>query len=159
MYKRQTIGGAGHLPMAREPIAVNKAIGAVLDRLWPRPVRRRFTVPARRDKRVLYLSSPIGLGHGRRDLAIADELRRQVPGLQIDWLAQPPLTRWLAQRGERVHPGSAWLASEAAHIDGVAGEHDLHAFQAIREMDEILVANFMVFDEIAQDQHLSLIHI
>lgn len=81
---------------------------------------------------VLELSSPIGLGHGRRDLAIAEELRRQVPGLQVDWLAQPPLTQWLRRRGESVHPASAFLASEAAHIDEFAGEHDLHAFQATR---------------------------
>ena len=154
--ERLTLVGAGHLPMAREPIAVNHAIGAFLDRLERRPVRRRFPVPASRDKKVLYLSSPIGLGHGRRDLAIVEELRRRVPGLQVDWLAQPPLTRWLARRGERVHPGSAWLASEAAHIDSVAGEHDLHAFQAIREMDEILVANFMVFDEIAAAERYDL---
>jgi predicted glycosyltransferase len=151
-----TIVGGGHLPMAREPVAVNRAIGAFLDRLEQRPVARRFTVPWRREKRVLYLSSPIGLGHGRRDLAIAEEMRRQVPGLQVDWLAQPPLTDWLRQRGETVHPASAFLASEAAHIDGLAGEHDLHAFQAIREMDEILVANFMLFDEIAQREHYDL---
>ena len=50
-----------------------------------------------------------------------------------------------AQRGETIHPASAELASEAAHIDREAGEHDLHAFQAIRRMDEILCANFMVF--------------
>jgi predicted glycosyltransferase len=55
-----------------------------------------------------------------------------------------------------VHPASAFLASEAAHIDGLAGEHDLHAFQAIREMDEILVANFMVFSEIAEQEHFDL---
>jgi pimeloyl-ACP methyl ester carboxylesterase len=151
-----TLVGAGHLPMAREPVAVNLAIGAFLDRLWPRPVKRRFTVPARREKRVLYLSSPIGLGHGRRDLAIAEELRRQVPGLQVDWLAQPPLTDWLRRRGETVHPASAQLACEAAHIDSVAGEHDLHAFQAIREMDEILVANFMTFTEIAAHEPYDL---
>ena len=151
-----TIVGGGHLPMAREPIAVNRAIGAFLDRLENRPVRRRFTVPVRREKRVLYLSSPIGLGHGRRDLAITEELRRQVPGVQIEWLAQQPLTDWLRQRGETVHPASAFLASEVAHIDGVAGEHDLHAFQAIREMDEILVANFMVFSEIAEAEHYDL---
>ena len=150
------IVGGGHLPMAREPVTVNLAIGRFLDRLEHRPARRRFTVPARREKRVLFLSSPIGLGHGRRDLAIAEELRRQVPGLQVDWLAQPPLTQWLARRGERVHPGSAWLASEAVHIDALAGEHDLHAFEAIREMDEILVANFMVFAEIAAAEHHDL---
>jgi pimeloyl-ACP methyl ester carboxylesterase/predicted glycosyltransferase len=151
-----TLVGAGHLPMAREPVAVNRAIGAFLDRLDHRPVKRRFTVPGRREKRALYLSSPIGLGHGRRDLAIAEELRRRVPGLQVDWLAQPPLTEWLRRRGERVHPASAWLASEAGHIDSLAGEHDLHAFEAIREMDEILVANFMVFAEIAAAEHHDL---
>ncbi len=74
--ERLTLGGAGHLPMAREPVAVNRAIGNFLDRLAPRPLHRRYTLPARREKRVLYLSSPIGLGHGRRDLAIAEELRR-----------------------------------------------------------------------------------
>jgi pimeloyl-ACP methyl ester carboxylesterase/predicted glycosyltransferase len=150
------IVGGGHLPMAREPVAVNRAIGAFLDRLENRPVRRQFTVPARREKRVLYLSSPIGLGHGRRDLAIAEELRRARPDVRVDWLAQPPLTDWLRQRGESVHPASAFLASEAAHIDDMAGEHDLHAFQAIREMDEILVANFMLFTEIAEQEHFDL---
>ena len=49
---------------------------------------RTWTRALRRPRRALYLSSPIGLGHARRDLAIARELRRQVPGLEIDWLAQ-----------------------------------------------------------------------
>lgn len=35
-------------------------------------------------KRALFVSSPIGLGHAQRDLAIARELRAKVPGLQID---------------------------------------------------------------------------
>ena len=151
-----TLVGAGHLPQAREPVAVNRAIGRFLDRLGGAPPPRRFVLPANRPKRVLYLSSPIGLGHGRRDLAIAAELRRRVPGLQVDWLAQPPLTAWLARRGESVHPASAFLASEAAHVDGMAGEHDLHAFEAIRQMDEILVANFMVFGEIADAEPYDL---
>ena len=69
--------------------------------------------------------SPIGLGHVRRDLAIADELRALHPDLQIDWLTQHPVTRVLAERGERVHPASRWLASECAHIEAEAGEHDL----------------------------------
>ena len=47
-----------------------------------------------------------------------------------------------------MHPASAWLANESAHIEHECGEHDLHAFQAIRRMDEILVNNFMVFDEV-----------
>ena len=151
-----TLVGAGHLPMARQPVAVNRAIGAFLDRLGTTAPPRRWTVPVRREKRVLYLSSPIGLGHGRRDLAIAAELRRAHPGVRVDWLAQPPLTQWLRRQGETVHPASVFLASEAAHIDELGGEHDLHAFEAIRQMDEILVANFMVFSEIAEAEHFDL---
>ena len=102
---------------------------------------------------MLFLSSPIGLGHARRDLAIADELRALHPDVEIDWLAQHPVTGGsLDAAGERVHPASRWLASESAHIEGEAGEHDLHAFQAMRTMDEILVANFHVIDEVAEDR-------
>ena len=32
-------------------------------------------------KKALYLSSPIGLGHGRRDIAITRELRKLHPDL------------------------------------------------------------------------------
>ena len=98
--------------------------------------------------RVLYLSSPIGLGHVRRDLAIADALREQHPDVEVEWLTQSPVTDFLEQRGETVHPASAHLASESTHIESESGEHDLHAFQAIRRMDEVLVNNFMVFDDL-----------
>ena len=104
-------------------------------------------------------SSPraIGLGHALRDVAIADELRALHPDLEIDWLAQDPVTRLLADRGERVHPASRFLASESAHIESEAGEHDLHAFQAIRRMDEILAANFHVFHDVVEDEQHDLV--
>jgi predicted glycosyltransferase len=120
--------------------------------------RERTWVRAqRRPKRALYLSSPIGLGHARRDLAIARELRMHHPGLQIDWLAQHPVTRVLADAGEKVHPASRWLANETAHIEDESAEHDLHAFQAIRRMDEILVNNFMVFNDVVEDAYYDLV--
>ena len=122
----------------------------------PAPATRTWTRALRRPRRALYLSSPIGLGHARRDLAIARELRRQVPGLEIDWLAQDPVTRVLEAEGERIHPASAWLANESAHIESESAEHDLHAFQAIRRMDEILVANFMVFHDVVREQPYDL---
>ena len=100
-----------------------------------------------RPRKVLYVSSPIGLGHARRDMAIAAELRKLHGDVQIDWLAQDPVTRALATAGERVHPASAHLASESAHVEAEAGEHDLNAFQAIRRMDEILLANFTVLQD------------
>ncbi len=112
--------------------------------------------PSRRPKRALYISSPIGLGHARRDVAIADELRRLQPDLEIDWLAQSPVTRVLEERGERIHPASAELSSEVDHIDSESAEHDLHCFQAWRRMDEILLANFMVFHDLVRESDYDL---
>ena len=79
---------------------------ARLPRHRPRPARRWVRGKSRR-KRALYISSPIGLGHAQRDAAIADELRALHPDLEIDWLAQHPVTAVLEARGERVHPASA----------------------------------------------------
>ena len=107
-------------------------------------------------KRVLYISSPIGLGHARRDVAIARELRNLVDGVEIDWLAQDPVTRVLEREGERVHPASRWLANESRHIESESAEHDLHCFQAWRRMDEILVANFMVFHDVVREERYDL---
>jgi pimeloyl-ACP methyl ester carboxylesterase/predicted glycosyltransferase len=107
--------------------------------------------------RALYLSSPIGLGHARRDLAIARELRALKPGLRIDWLAQDPVTRLLRSSGESIHPLSARLANESRHVEAEAGEHDLNAFQALRRMDEILVANFMRFQQAVDETRYDLV--
>ena len=152
--------GAGHIPMAREPVVVNHAIRDFAGRFKPpqaaMPVRRTWTRPLNRPKRALFMSSSIGLGHARRDLAIADELRRLKPDLEVHWLAQHPVTELLKRRAELIHPASAFLASESAHIESEAAEHDLHAFQAIRTMDEILVSNFMVFDDLVRDEQYDL---
>ncbi|MBV8082599.1 MAG: alpha/beta hydrolase [Candidatus Eremiobacteraeota bacterium] len=115
-----------------------------------------WPVARTRKRRALYISSPIGLGHAQRDVAIARELRRLHPDLEIDWLAQDPVTRVLAASGERIHPASRFLASESAHIESESAEHDLHAFQAVRRMDEILVNNFMVFHDIVRDDPYDL---
>jgi pimeloyl-ACP methyl ester carboxylesterase/predicted glycosyltransferase len=147
--------GAGHAPHARDPVKVNTLV-ADFAGVGPAPATRTWTRALRRPKRALYLSSPIGLGHARRDLAIARELRRLVPGLEIDWLAQDPVTRVLEAEGERIHPASAWLANESTHIERESAEHDLHAFQAIRRMDEILVANFMIFHDVVREETYDL---
>jgi len=152
-----TIHGGGHAPTLRDPVLANLLIRDFAQSLRPRTAGRRSWTRGRdRRKRVLYVSSPIGLGHVRRDLAIADELRARQPDLEIDWLTQHPVTQVLEERGERVHPASRWLASESAHIESEAGEHDLNVFQAVRRMDEIMVANFMVFHDLVSEEPYDL---
>ncbi len=152
-----TVEGGGHITMGRDPVMFNHAVRQFVDSVVPRPPRNRtWTRAMRRPKRALYVSSPIGLGHAQRDVAIADELRKLHPELQIDWLAQHPVTTVLAARGERIHPASAYLASESAAVESEAAEHDLHAFQAIRRMDDTLVNNFMVFADLVRDEPYDL---
>ncbi len=148
-----TLEDAGHIPNVRDPVAVNLLLR---DFIANPPAGARRTRAATRRRRALYVSSPIGLGHARRDLAIARELRGLHPDLEIDWLAQHPVTALLEDAGERIHPASRELASESAHFAGEARTHELNCFQALRRMDEVLLANFMVFTDVVRDEPYDL---
>ncbi|MFO1297588.1 MAG: hypothetical protein U1F25_14700, partial [Rubrivivax sp.] len=151
-----TVGGGGHVPSMRDPAWFNRTLrefvlGAHLPAKWTRAMSR--------PRRALFISSPIGLGHVQRDLAIARELRRLQPDLEIAWFTTDPAARYLQQEGETLHPSTQRLANESRHFEreAVAGEHDLHAFFAMRNMDEIVVRNFMVFADLMEEEHFDLV--
>ena len=136
-----TLEGGGHLPSLGDPVRCNLLVREFVESLdASRPATPQDVDAGRshRRRRVLCVSSPIGLGHARRDIAIADELRACTPS----WRS----TGWPSTRSPRCSPSGAsacipasrWLANESAHIESEAGEHDLHVFQAYRRMDEIL---------------------
>jgi pimeloyl-ACP methyl ester carboxylesterase/predicted glycosyltransferase len=152
------VAGAGHLPHARKPVGFNLALRDFAEDVLGRERTPRDPTTYRPDgrPRALFVSSPIGLGHAQRDVAIARELRRLHPDLQIDWLAQDPVTRMLEAEDERIHPASPHLANESKHIESESAEHDLHCFHAIRRMDEILAANFMLFHDVVREQRYDL---
>jgi pimeloyl-ACP methyl ester carboxylesterase/predicted glycosyltransferase len=154
----EVIPGAGHFPHARKPVQVNLALRDFSEDAFGRPRTPRDPTVHRPDgrPRALFVSSPIGLGHSQRDVAIARELRRLNPDLQVDWLAQDPVTRVLEAEGECIHPASAHLANESRHIESESAEHDLHCFHALRRMDEILAANFMLFHDVVRDERYDL---
>ncbi len=153
--KLALMDGSGHSPDARDPIKTNHLIHEFIGHDTPQT--RTWQRAQSRPKRALFISSPIGLGHVLRDLAVADELRALVPGLQIDWLAQPPVSAVLESRGERIHPLSCQVAGESQHFESeMMGEHQLHAFYAFRNMDEILCANFSVFHDAVREKPYDL---
>ena len=123
---------------------------------WPQRVRPRWrwVRGKSRRKRALYISSPSASGTPSATPRSPKSCRLH-PDLEIDWLAQHPVTKVLEARGERVHPASAYLANESGHIEQV-GRADLHCFQAIRRMDEILLANYMVFDDLVREEDYDL---
>lgn len=150
-----TLEGSGHAPHTRDPVKVNQVLHDFVGRAAPR--QRRWRRAMTRPKRALFVSSPIGLGHAQRDVAIARALRAIVPGLEIDWLAQHPVTTVLSEHGECIHPASRLLAGESSHIESeMAGVHELNVFRAWRNMDEILLANFMVFLDVTRETSYDL---
>ena len=140
--------------VARWPVEINLAIRDFVG--LEAPPRDPTVHRSNGRPRALYISSPIGLGHARRDVAIARELRELHPDLQVDWLAQDPVTRVLEAEGERIHPASEHLANECAHIESESAEHDLHCFHAYRRMDEIFVANYMLFNDLVERERYDL---
>ena len=151
--------GAGHFPHARKPVQVNLALrdfaeDAVRDARGRRATRPCTAPTGARGRST----SPRRSGSGTpsatsRSRASCGALQ---PDLQIDWLAQDPVTRVLEAEGERIHPASAHLANESRHIESESAEHDLHCFQALRRMDEILAANFMLFHDVVREQRYDL---
>ncbi|HEY3249158.1 MAG TPA: alpha/beta fold hydrolase [bacterium] len=147
-----SLRGAGHMTPGRDPVKVNTLIKDFADTLKapaPRPIvwERALTRP----RRVLFISSSIGLGHIQRDIAVARELRALVPDLEIHWWAQHPATEVLTAAGETIHPQNHLQALESAHWEEEASHHELHAFYAFRRMDEIFAANFMLFHDITRE--------
>ena len=76
---------------------------------------------------ILYISSSIGLGHVSKDLAIAGELKKIRPGLEIIWLAGHPASDVLRNAGENVIPeAEKWLgASSIAEKCTINGQLNL----------------------------------
>ena len=154
-----TIPGGGHNPARALPR--ESATSLILDFLDRAALAVRADAAAARPggrERALYLSSPIGLGHARRDIAIARELRKLRPDLQVDWLAQDPVTRLLDVRAANASTRSArGSPANRQHIELESGDHELHAFQAIRRMDEVLIANFMIFQDAVEQGDYDLV--
>jgi len=95
-------------------------------------------LPTMSKKHVLYVSGSVGLGHVIRDLAIANELRRQNPDLEISWLACHPATVLLREAGEKLAPetslyGNDNIVAERAAQKGFRLNILKYAFNAGRE--------------------------
>ena len=149
-----TIGGGGHLLQARDPVAFSRA---VRDFVGPGPARSTWVRGMARRRRALFISSAIGLGHVQRDLAIAREMRKLQPELDIDWFTVHPASTYLEREGESLHPITKRLANESRHFESMAGEHDLQAFFALRTMDEVMARNFLTFTDLVESEHYDIV--
>ena len=123
--------------------------------------------------RVLFISGSFGLGHVNRDLAIANEMRRICPEIEIQWLAGSPASEVLETAGEAFAPEQAAYRGETeladstshngqlsltayvframiswmhnAHVSAIAASRDRYDVIVGDETYEILIANLLGF--------------
>jgi UDP:flavonoid glycosyltransferase YjiC (YdhE family) len=107
--------------------------------------------------KLLWISSPIGLGHVRRDLAIVSELRKRIPGLAVEWLSVEPARSVLRAAGEQIHPLSKDLFDECLEFERHANSYCLDVVEAVWEMDKLLNNNFMVFTDAVRNASYDLV--
>jgi pimeloyl-ACP methyl ester carboxylesterase/predicted glycosyltransferase len=143
--------------------------GHAFPRTWPQVSRHilEFLRPATKAPasiedhkgavRVLWISSPIGLGHVKRDVTIANEIRKTRPDMIIEWLAINPVKDFLEKIGEKVHPLSNYLRDESSHFESHGMDFSLNVTEAYWAMDKILNNNFMVFSDAVQNSHYDLV--
>jgi len=106
--------------------------------------------------RVLYVSSSIGLGHASKDLAIAGELRRLAPGIEILWVAGRPASDVLRKAGENVVPETEqWRgASQIAERSVRNGQLDLVRY--VYRSLPAWAANALLFQKIVAAHHVDI---
>ncbi|HVV72578.1 MAG TPA: hypothetical protein VHI52_13945, partial [Verrucomicrobiae bacterium] len=82
--------------------------------------------------RVLFISGSIGLGHVTRDMAIAEALRRLLPGLDLRWLASDPAKRALKAEGELLVPEAEAYSGETDLAEDLASGFSLRMTNPIQ---------------------------
>ncbi len=121
-------------------------------KMMPTPPTDQKSAP-----RVLWISSPIGLGHVKRDLAVAAEIRKKIPSVSIHWLSVNPVRSVLEGIGEQIHPLSNALLDESGHFESHGKAYSLNATEAYWEMDKLLNNNFMVFYDAVRENQYDLV--
>ncbi len=147
------IPDAGHIFLRKWP-QVSRHILGFLEPEKSQHLRRR-----KQDEhpRIMWISSPIGLGHVKRDLAIAAEMRKKIPDLTIHWLSVDPVRSFLEAIGEEIHPLSDALWNESSHFESRATAYSLDAMEALWEMDKLMNNNFMFFTDAVREDGYDLV--
>jgi predicted glycosyltransferase len=108
-------------------------------------------------KNILYISGSIGLGHITRDLAIARELRRHDPTLDISWLAANPANTFLRDAGEKLVEEADQYANENIQAEKAAGATRLNLISYLIKARKDWQHNGEIFKQVTQRSHYDLI--
>jgi UDP-N-acetylglucosamine:LPS N-acetylglucosamine transferase len=108
-------------------------------------------------KRVLYVSGSIGLGHVTRDLAIAKELRRQCPQIELSWLAAKPASVLLKEAGEELLPEVDHYADDNIPAEKAAMGLAMSVLKYASKANRAFARNVKIFKRVTKKQRFDLV--
>lgn len=108
-------------------------------------------------KKILYISGSLGLGHITRDLAIAKELRRQIPEVELFWLAAHPASLLLKEAGEKLLPESGEYANDNIPAENAAGSMHLNLLKYLSSARKEWRRNVEIFRQVTNKEQFDLV--
>lgn len=108
-------------------------------------------------KRILYASGSIGLGHVTRDLAIAGQLRRQCPEVELSWLASHPATLLLKEAGEKLLPEADIYANDSIPAENAAKGFGMNVLKYASNTRREWAHNVKIFKQIISKEQFDVV--
>ena len=108
-------------------------------------------------KKILYVSGSIGLGHVTRDLAIAGQLRRQYPEVELSWLASHPATLLLNEAGEKLLPESDKYADVNVAAENAAKGFGMNVLKYASKTKMGWAQNVKIFKQIIRRERFDIV--
>ncbi len=106
---------------------------------------------------VLYISGSLGLGHINRDIAIANQLRKLIPEVDIEWLAANPALDVLVQAGEKLVLGVEQYANENISAENAAKGSSLNILSYLLKSRSEWKKNTHFFLNLIASKHYDLV--
>ena len=109
------------------------------------------------NKKVLYISGSLGLGHVTRDLAIASELRKKYPQIEISWLAAQPASLVLRQAGEKLLPDADLYTDDNIFAEKAASGARLNLLKYLLSARDGWKHNVEIFKQVVGREKYDLV--
>ena len=99
-------------------------------------------------KKILFISWEGGMGHITRDVAIAAELRRQRPDIELSWLASPMASHVLDEGREALLPESSLSVDYNAVGEKALGEFSVNILKFVLYCGKAWARNVKLFKDV-----------
>jgi UDP:flavonoid glycosyltransferase YjiC (YdhE family) len=108
-------------------------------------------------RRILFINGTFGLGPIARGLAIARELRKQIPDVELSWLSSPPASTLLKDAGETLLPKAEHWGDQTSIAENVATDFQLNLLKCLFSVRGAWARNVEIFKRVTDNEHFDLI--